>query len=126
LTSYTEKNLDCLIQNNLTHTIEKIGLIGLISRLPHSKKFDSYDPENWTGSIQFLDCDSLTNINNTKIDSQNYWLDYHSLEIGLSQSNFLDRVSNFFKRGSLEIRLWQSKIFIGVRVPFIQIPTKKC
>jgi hypothetical protein len=29
------------------------------SGLPHSKKFDSHDPENWTGSVQFLDCDSV-------------------------------------------------------------------
>jgi hypothetical protein len=36
------------------------------SGLPHTKKIDSYDPENWTGSVQFLDCDSPTNNNNTK------------------------------------------------------------
>jgi hypothetical protein len=36
------------------------------SGLPHSKKFDSHDPENWTGSVQVLDCDSPTNNNNTK------------------------------------------------------------
>jgi hypothetical protein len=39
--------------------------------LSHSKKIDPYNSENWTGSVQFLDCDSLTN-NNTKIVSQNY------------------------------------------------------
>jgi hypothetical protein len=57
----------------------------------HSKKFDPHNSENWTGSVQFLDCDSPTNDNNTKIDSQNYWLDCHSLEIGLSQSKFFFR-----------------------------------
>jgi hypothetical protein len=45
-TIYTEKNFDC-------HS--------LISRLPHSKQFDSHDPENSTATVLFLDCDSLTN-----------------------------------------------------------------
>jgi hypothetical protein len=95
-----EKNLSKLGHPNF-NPIYLGQLIDWITRmhkkkswLSHLKNLDPHNPENWTGSVQFLDC--LTNQNNTKIDSQNYWLDCHSLEIGLGQSNFLDRVSQIF------------------------------